>query len=415
MGFSKVGEEEDFVMQFMAYSEGINSPPLFRLWSAIALVAGALERRVWAKAGRNITYANLYTLLVAPPGVGKFIIEEVRGLWAGATQPGTKIPAFRVAPDSMTKASLIDNLAKAEKRFLPPGKPPLEYHSLLIPAEEFSILLPAYDMEYIGVLNGIWNNKEEHKESRRYGKSPEVAIPRPQLNILGGAQPAWLANLFPEDAWNTGLARRMLMIYSTDTPHRSLFYEPDTPEGLRRALLQRLGSMSQLYGQMKWEPAAAEALDEWYMKGPPNSGGPPVPEHTKLQHYARSRGHIVTKLVVIASASRSPELIIRERDVSRAIGWLLDAERVMPDVFRAMVGKSDKDVIAELQMFALAKFGRTRQSIRGEDLRVFLLERVPHEKVETLLMAADRAGIVVREAGGDTWMPRARPGGAKVE
>jgi len=31
--------------------------------------------------------------------------------------------------------------------------------SLLVAAEEFSVLVPKYDMEYIGTLNSIWNKQ----------------------------------------------------------------------------------------------------------------------------------------------------------------------------------------------------------------------------------------------------------------
>lgn len=410
--FAEAGRmTEDFIETFLLHTEGSSSPPLFRLWSAISLLAGACERRVWIEVGQRKSYPNLFVLLVAPPGVGKFIIEEVRELWSEVCQPGTKIPAFNVAPDSMTKASLIDTLAKSTTMFLGTGGAPYKYHSLLVAAEEFSVLLPAYDMEYIGVLNSIWSNKERHEESRRHGPARSVVIDRPMLNMIGGAQPAWLSALFPEEAWSTGLARRLVMIYSTETPHRSLFYDPGTDATLRQKVLDLLGEISQLFGRLRWEGPAMEALDKWYMSGGPNVGGAPVPEHSKLQHYNRSRGYFALKLCIIAALARSREMVIRLADVDRALGWLLEAERFMPDIFRAMLGKSDRDVLDELHMYASAMFQRSgaRKKVAGEDLRRFLLERVPHEKVETLIGAAERANLLARIGGTqDDWIPKAR-------
>lgn len=402
----------DFIDLFLLHTEGNTSPALFRLWSAISLVGGALERRVWIKNGARIAYPNLFVLLVAPPGVGKFIIEEVRDLWSETTQPSSLIPAFHVAPDSMTKASLIDALAKAKRTFLGTKGVPFTYHSLLVAAEEFSVLLPAYDMEYIGVLNSIWSNKHKHEETRRHGPNKETTIDNPTLNLIGGAQPAWLSALFPEEAWSTGLARRLVMIYSTETPHRSLFYDPGTDADLRQKVLDILGEMSDLWGAMKWEQSAMDEIDKWYMSGPPNMGGNPVPEHTKLQHYNRSRGLFVLKLCIIASVARSREMIIKSCDVDRAIGWLLEAERTMPDIFRAMLGKSDRDVLDELHTYVYAKWGMTgRTKVKGEDMRRFLLERVPHEKVESLIAAAERANLIARVGGTlDDWVPKARFG-----
>lgn len=404
----------DFIDQFLEYTADVSSPPLFRLWSGIMLVAGALERRVSIKVGRRHSYPNLYVLLVAPPGVGKSVIDDVRDLWYNAQIPGLKIPAFHVSPDSMTKASLIDALAGAKVVYTPKGDKPFIYHSLLVAAEEFSVLLPAYDMEYIGTLNGIWNNKDVHEETRRHGPQRETKIEFPTLNMIGGAQPQWLASLFPEDAWGTGLARRLVMIYATDTPHRSIFFNSEIDESLRDKLLVRMGQLSQLAGTMKWTPEAHKQLEDWYMSGDPNMGGAPVPSHTKLQHYNRSRGYFAFKLTIIAACSRSNDMIIEARDVDRALGWMLEAERYMPDIFRAMLGKSDKDVLDEMHMYVMGKFNIKREAVAGEDIRRFLLERVPHEKVDSLLAAAEKANLISRVAGTGTdqhpaqFVPKAR-------
>ena len=99
----------------MSFTSHEFAPELFRRWCAIAMVAGALERRVWTLNSGKKTFPNLYTLLVAPPGVGKFTIELVRGLWRETTQPNSKAPAFSVAPDSVTRESMLDEMVKAKK------------------------------------------------------------------------------------------------------------------------------------------------------------------------------------------------------------------------------------------------------------------------------------------------------------
>jgi len=340
------------------------------------------------------------------------VIEDVRQLWVDACEPGTKIPAFHVAGDSMTNASLIDSMAEAATTFIPPGQPPFKYHSLLVAAEEFSVLVPKYDMEYIGTLNSIWNNKSRHEERRRHGKQQKTIIDNPQLNMLAGVQPSYLASLFPEDAWSTGLGRRLMMIYSSETPKLSLFYKAKREEGLRSKILHRLSQFRGLFGNMQWEEEAMLFIDQWYM-----SGELPVPNHSKLQFYCKTRGVFALKLALIASISRSNEMVIRLEDCDRALGWMLEAERVMPDIFRAMVGKSDKDVISEMHMYVTAKFGSmagkplAERKVKGEAIRQFLLERVPHEKIESIIKAAEAANIIARVGGTqDDWVPRPKWG-----
>lgn len=399
------GEWSDFVSDFMALTEGVPSPEIFRRWSAIAAVAGALERRVWVRTGQKTAFANLYTLLVAPPAVGKFVIEEVRQLWTETLEPDSKLTAFKVAPDNMTKASLMDTLAKAKAIRLIPAGPALTYHSLLIAAEEFQVLLPVFDQEYIGALNSIYNNKTRHEEARRHGPARELVIDFPQLNILGGAQPSYFVSTFPEEAWTTGFARRIIMVYAGDAPFQELFYDPVIELGLRKQILAKLAHFSQLYGAMLWTPPAAEAIGAWHKKG-----GPPAPTHSKLVHYNRARSLHATKLAMISAISRTGSLIIDTIDVSRAISWLVEAEKLMPDIFREMIGKSDSQVIEEMHYFVQATWARQKQKpVLGADIMRFLLTRVPSDKAEKIMMMSEKADVIARVAGtNDLYVPRPR-------
>ena len=89
----------------------------------------------------------------------------------------------------------------------------------------------------------------------------------------------------------------------------------------------------------------------------------------------------------------------------------------MPDIFRAMVGKSDTDVLREIHYFTLQQYTRSRKAVSGMALRRFILERTPHDKVEGLIRAAESSGLIARVAGTgtqgtpDEWMPKAREHG----
>ncbi len=395
--------ESDLITDFIDYTEKSFSPLLFRKWSGISLVAGALERRVWAKIGPPRTYPNLYVLLVAVPGIGKQCVDEVRALWRDALEPGTQFKAFSAAPHNMTKASLIDSLAKAKTaRLFRDGL--LVYHSLLIAAEEFQVLLPNYDTEYIATLNYMFNSPSmPYQEVRRTGSVRELEIDAPQLNILAGVQPQYFTSTFPEDAWNTGFARRIIMVYAAEGPDYELFQDNTVPEELRGKIVSRLGQMDNIYGQCEWTPEAAQIISSWH-----NQKGPPRPTHSKLIHYNNSRTMLLTKLCIVSTVSRTGKIVIEAVDVRRAIAWLTEAEALMPDVFREMMGKSDSQVIEEMHLFVTTLWAKNkRQPVSGEAIRKFLLQRLPHEKVETVLIAAERANIIARSAGTlDQWVPK---------
>jgi len=402
------------IADFMEFSDGSTSPEIFRLWSAISLVAGALERRVYVTTARGSLYPSLYILLVAGPGVGKKIVETVRWFWANTKVPNSTEEAFHVGPDSMTKASLVDNIESAVKVHIPPDGSPITYHSLLVASEEFSVLLPEYNAEYIATLNGIWNNKDHHTETRRYGTHQLVDIENPTLNLLGGYQPAMLGSKFPEDAWATGLVRRIIMIHSTKGEYKDLGHVDPKKETVRQKILEKISQISQMYGECTWdgerfaegcEAPSFAAVRAWDKSGFPD-GGEPVPTHSKLQYYNKSRTEHLLKLSIVSAIARTGMMNIQLQDVRRAIYWLTEAEKRMPDIFREMIGKSDAQVLEELQRYLLAEWARSkRQPVQEVMLFKFLVGRVPHEKAQSLLETADKAGIISRIANTRTYIP----------
>lgn len=398
--------EQDFIEAWMEMTVGVNSPDQFRLWAGISLVAGACERRVWARAAKAQTFPNLYILLTAAPGIGKQIINLVKLMWKSTKEPNNGPPAFRVAPTQMTKASLVDSIAKASQFKMVQGAN-IKYHSLLIAAEEFQVLLPHYDEEYIGTLNEIFNNPDTpYEEIRRTGSVKDVSIENPQINILAGVQPSYFVSTFPEHAWTTGFARRIIMVYAAEGKFQDLFQE-DSEEiigGPQWIELQNmLGQISSLYGQVAWEPAAAAKLASWH-----RAKGPPIPQHSKLVHYNNSRTMFAIKLSIVSAISRTQQLAIAEYDVERALGWLIEAESFMPDVFREMAGKSDAAIIDELHFMLVAYQDKFKKAAQTDILWDFLRQRVPSDKIEKIMMTAERSGIISHPGGApDIWQAKA--------
>lgn len=376
----------DFIEGFMEYTEGIPSPDIFRLWSAISTVAGALERRVYLETARRLLYPNLFTLLVAPPGVGKSnAIGYVSDLWYSTKK-------FHVAPDDMTKAALIDALVAASTKKLHHGNL-MEYHSLLAASSEFGVLVPAHDTAFLNVLNHIYDNPRNHRENRR-SLEEQIDITNPQLNILAGTQPGYLAALLPEEAWSMGFTSRLIMIYSATPVRIDLFSKQEDRTSLRNALINKLKTYAELVGEMPIEDAAKDTLQAWA-----DADCAPVPSHSKLQHYIPRRIIHVLKLSMISAISRTDDLAIKKEDVDRAFGWLFHAEKLMPDVFRDMTLKSDAQIMEELHHFLWQQFSRGQNPIHESKAIFFLQQRVPAEKVERVLGIAVKSGMLQRHDG----------------
>jgi hypothetical protein len=377
----------------MDYTESSFSPPIFRKWALLALVAATVERKVWCKVAQRPTFPSIYTFLVAPPGVGKQVIDVVRDL-AAELLDQTGDNAIAVSPDSMTKASLVDELVKRKKTWLCPDGSNEVYHALFVAAEEISVFMPNYDNEFLGVINAIYNNKSVHTETRRTGTVKEAEIAKPMLNILAGVQPGWMASVFPEEAWTTGLTSRLFMVYCGQGIHKDLFEETPNQNYLEKVLLERLSRLASLWGEFSFTGEARGKLIDWHLKG-----GPPIPRHSKLENYNRRRtNQHVIKLAMLSSLCRGTDLEITLRDCVRAIGWMTEVESFMPDIFRAMTGKSDMAIVEELGLYVNAQF-KMSGPVREDLVYEFISQRAPADKVAGILAIAERCDMLRRVAG----------------
>lgn len=372
------------------------------------MVAGAVERRVWSNVGFTAgeprqTFPNLFVFLVGTPAVGKSVIDRVRRLW-NLTERHGGIKAFHVAPKNMSKAAMMDRLNKALQDILPMDGPPFEYHSLLVAAEEVNVLLPAYDPAFIGTLIELYNCPDDISESRRYSPNKDLEINFPVLNLLVGVQPAWLAMVFPAEAWNTGMSSRTIMIYSSAGPAINPFEEGRNYESVRKMLLGSLRGLRELHGEVIWTEEAKRLIGDWW-----TGGAEPKPMHSKLEHYNARRNLHALKLSMISAISRTHGYgPVEIPDVERAINWMVEAEKAMPDIFRAMIGKSDVDTLEELYRFAVSYYGLKKKAIQFKVLMNWLSKHTTADKIRYMFAAAQDSGRIERVGETDLYMPKAR-------
>src|SRR5690606_1973720 len=100
-------------------------------------------------------------------------------------------------------------------------------------------------------------------------------------------------------------------------------------------------------GELKFSEDAANALNNWHM-----AGGPPAPDHPRLVNYSSRRTAHLIKLCCVASLARADDKVITLDDYQTALDWLIDAEFMMPDIFKALVVNGDMKAIEECWHFA---------------------------------------------------------------
>jgi len=389
----------NWVESFIDLTNHLPSPEVFRRWSAISAVAGVLERKVWIRSMNMDLYPNLYAVLVGPPGVGKTVATSiVEEMWRDITN-------LHVAPKSLSKASLIDSLHEAKRtKTIIETSTYMEFHSLLVNAGELGVLIPTYDMDFMNVLTDIYDGRMY--EERRRGNNLHIKIKNPQLNILAACTPSYLNSTLPEGAWDQGFLSRTFLIFSGDTNLVDIFGVEDTDQNRYMQLKSDLRSINDMTGAFTFDPAAREAIREWHL-----AGGPPKPDHPKLIHYNTRRSAHLLKLCMVSSASRGSGKVISLDVYQEALGWLLEAEMYMPEIFKALGARGDGQVIEEAYHFLYSLYVAKKQPIHEERLINFLAERVPSYNVLRIIDLMEKSGKMeksINDMGQLGWKPKAR-------
>lgn len=389
--------QTDWIESFLNFTKGLPTPELFRKWAGISAVAATLERRVWVESAGRQLFPNLFVLMVSPPGVGKTnIIEEVYRLWK-------QVPELVVAPDNVTKASLVDALEHAKRNIVLSPTEMLEFNSMQVAADELGVFMSAHDLDFLSFINKMYDNPPFYREARRMWGNKALDIVAPQLNILAGTQPGFMASVLPEEAWTMGFTSRLIMIYAGQPVQVPLFDVEARSVAHEKILVQNLRAMMTLHGAFKLTAEAKELIQSW-----DTNGRVPVPEHSKLEHYIPRRILSLLKLCMVSAISRSNTMTITRTDFERALAWLVEAEMVMPSIFRSMTQKSDAQVILEMHQWAWGIYARKKQPIHESLMLHFLSNKTPADRAPRVLELSEKAGFFKREAGGLTYRPAPR-------
>lgn len=369
---------------FEEYVAPKGSPALFGRWTGIFTLAAAMERKCFVNNAKGVLYPNLYTILVGPAGAGKTVAADV------AYEMMLHLEDHHIAPTSITKASMMDALERAERHIIRPQDTPsvIDFHSLTIMSNELGVLVPAYENDFINVLTDLYDGKR-YSESRRTTKR-EFELRAPQFNILAATTPSYLNNLMPEGAWDQGFISRTMLIYSGRGESVDLFEEEPLDKKLYAALVTDLKEIGSAYGRFKFTPEAIEHFRAW-MKGKEE----PSPTHPKLQHYSSRRQAHLLKLCMISCISSAEDFNVTEDHYAEAFDWLMEAEAAMPDIFRSMVMGGSSKVIDETWHFAFEWWKKKGDKPVPEGLLFeFVSHRVPSHEVVRIIENMTKIGIL---------------------
>lgn len=358
---------------------------MFRLWTALHAVGAAAERRLWTTIGINQLYPNLFIFLVGPPGTGKSQAINPMSVLLRKSQ------AVGIAPNDLTKQGLLDCLAENARAAMIDGRP-FDYHFLTICISEMSNFMSQYDHALAGLLTDLFDCPPTNEEKKRSGAGK--MIPYPGISFIMGTATQNLGDTISTEMWGSGFMARVIMVFSAEEiVPPNMFTVVPRNEALADEISTGLRRIGELKGEMLWADKAQALLQVF--RETQKIG---APLHNRLSHYVTRRWLHLGKLCMIAALSEE-RMIVEEEDYLLAHSWLLEAESVMPEIFKDMTHHEDGQVLEELrQTFMLAQM-KSQQPVPHRYLVQFLTQRVSAYQVPRMIEIALAADYFRRMAG----------------
>lgn len=365
-----------WIKSFVDHTNNLESPEIFRRWAAIVTIGAILEQKVWFMTSSPL-YPNIYVYLVGPPGVGK--TRTIRA----AKQYLAEVPEFFIAPTSMTPASLVDSLVSYKRTLIRLPGDPVEYNTMLIAADELSAFMHANDSQMIGLLTAFYD-PDMYREERR-GREVKTKIKSPQISILCGTTPSNLMTITPEYSWGQGFMSRMMLVYSDERIVTNIFEAQQVP--LDQTLVYDLKLINSLFGQFSATSDYQKAVNNWRALKEE-----PIPTHPRLTHYCTRRLAHLLKLSMVSSADRGHSLLLTVDDFNQSMGWLLEMEALIPEVFKAATPGADSQAMDDIKHF-VAALDKGR-GVRENVIINFAREKLPLNTIKHVLDIMERSAIL---------------------
>lgn len=376
-------ENHDWLSTFIGYTKHGEAPTRMYFWVGIGAIAGALRRRVWVDQAYFKWYPNLYTILVAPPGViaksttadlGFEILRDVPGVVFG--------------PDVTSWQALFDAFMRVQEAMLYEGHT-YDMSALTIVASELGVFLRPDDTWMVDQLVNIWDGKPIKKATRMDG---EHTVANPCLNFIGCTTPSWIAQHFPDYMIGGGFTSRLLFVYADEKSKYVAYPYKHVPKDYllcRDSLIRDLERISQLAGPITLTTAAEDWGTAWYEKW--HKVDSKTLDETLLGGYINRKQTLVHKIAMCLVASRGDDLIIDQPDLERAVSLIGELEEDMPKVYSRIGMTLEANVAQKALAFIQREGGRVAY---GTIFR-YMHKLIPDEsKFHDVMEGLYRAGFV---------------------
>lgn len=264
-----------FIDDLVCHTYGFETTNLFAVWTAIAGLAGLVQRDAWLNSGKGL-FANFYTILVAEPAVAHKstamnLFGDIEALmFKLMTNLDLKTRKKRKKVHGKATAEAIFDAMKNEA-YVNIEKEAVETDAVFIATiSELTTFLSkaTYNASLVDKITDFYDCKSFDTDfTRGGGADGQREIRNIFATLFGCTTPDHLASSIPAEAFGGGfMSRCMIVRQDVDDIKRSIpepYFPYDCPDANEMAerLLWVVGAKQ---GEFKMTPDAREAYYEWY-------------------------------------------------------------------------------------------------------------------------------------------------------
>lgn len=306
----------DFLTSYIDYAANEYAPRQFTEWTGLSVLAGAVERKVWIREqGDYRNYPNLFTILVAGPGIGK----------SSAIRQG--MPLLYGVQKSNGKLKLIEGVVTAAGL-----RKDMNYYDMLNANDRFSSVfligregsespLKNHGDDFRSMACQMYDCEDTYQFTT--AKDGKIIIDRPVMNMIVGATFDFLGSVVDQNTVYGGLASRFTYVIEKNDKLSGSFFaleEDNVPEtgdsAVKVKLIEDLKEIHQLRGPLRIEREVVSLCEKWFesFKDDFNST-----ESSRMKAINIRQRTLLKKLLILSSVSRGSSMIVTAEDAKRSI------------------------------------------------------------------------------------------------
>jgi hypothetical protein len=327
-----------WIDKYLLYTEKQVSPRLFHFWTAVAVLGGAMERRVVLQVGedRFVYPGQIIVVLVSKSAVTKKTTAARLGV---KFLLGLEPWQCYVLPRKFSPQQLLYGLQRLEpeekktpltspegKRVNSAGFMFAGELGTMFTTEPFAEALASHICELNDCPRGLYPIEF---------RSWKAELWNPCVGGIGCITPKGLARELPKTARTAGFFGRLLIVHASYTDRAVALMDPPSPMAgqLRKELQAELGEIASLRGRFKFSAKAQRWESQWYHDVyKPKIDKMDLPENEQSGYWNRKESHMLEVAMVLA-VSETKRLEGKTRHMEAALKHLEQIEKEFPHAF----------------------------------------------------------------------------------